>query len=552
YTPQPYYYINGGGGSYAMLSLNSAGVLRYFYNTYASSAIFETWGTGYSCVTGKVIESGSPTVTQEQVGIVNAANGTLLGALYSNATVSELYAATIGQNGNLYTISSNLCFCTSGVGSFTNTLQAWNIAGVTAAPIWKTVIPNYNFADYSTKNLAGIPDNGVGTSCTSVYTSDGLDLFQFNINTGAKTAGPIVIPGGSNTLGVVNSGIAVDPVCGYIYVGSQTDIQVYNSALAPVTTYPTPGIVNDLSFYNGVLTAVGATSSSSITFVAQFAGQTCPPPIITHTNTTCGNNNGTANIANPTFCVGPYTYLWTPSGKTTQNVTGLSAGTYSVTISSSGMCDVVMTDTVTIFNSASFTMTMAQTNVKCNGAATGSATVTATGGTPAYTYAWTPVGGTNATASNLTAGTYTVTVKDATGCTATMTVTITQPPALTAPITTVPVKCNGAATGSATVTAGGGTPGYVYTWAPSGGTNATASNLTAGTYTVTVKDANGCTITATAVITQPPVLTATTTVVNVKCNGGATGSATVTAGGGTPAYVYTWAPSGGTNALASN
>ena len=102
----------------------------------------------------------------------------------------------------------------------------------------------------------------------------------------------------------------------------------------------------------------------------------------------------------------------------------------------------------------------------------------------------------------MTAGTYTVTVTDANGCKATATVAITQPPVLTATATGVNVKCFGAADGSATVTAVGGTPAYTYNWLPSGGTLATATGLTAGTYTVTVTDANGCRATATAAITS--------------------------------------------------
>ncbi|MFA9202366.1 MAG: SprB repeat-containing protein, partial [Candidatus Nanopelagicaceae bacterium] len=167
---------------------------------------------------------------------------------------------------------------------------------------------------------------------------------------------------------------------------------------------------------------------------------------------------------------------------------------------------------------------------------------TATGGTPGYTYSWSPSGGTAATASGLTAGTYTVTVTDANACTATRSFTITQPSAVIATASSqMNIACNGASTGSATVTASGGTPAYSYSWSPSGGTSATASGLVAGTYTLTLLDSKGCSATRSFTITQPATLVATSsTQTNVLCNGGNNGTATVTATGGTPGYTYSW------------
>ena len=100
-----------------------------------------------------------------------------------------------------------------------------------------------------------------------------------------------------------------------------------------------------------------------------------------------------------------------------------------------------------------------------------------TGGTAPFTYAWSPSGGSGATASGLCAGSYTCTATDAAGCSGTQTFTITQPPQITATQSQVNVSCNGACNGSATVVASGGTGTYTYAWAPSGGTGATASGL---------------------------------------------------------------------------
>jgi hypothetical protein len=207
-----------------------------------------------------------------------------------------------------------------------------------------------------------------------------------------------------------------------------------------------------------------------------------------------------------------------------------------------------------LYNSVNcnITATATQTNVSCNGGNNGTATVSPSGGTSPYTYSWSPSGGTAATASNLAAGTYTCTVRDANQCSATKTITITQPTSLTATTTQNNVSCNGGKNGTATVSPLGGTSPYTYSWSPSGGTAATASNLAPGTYTCTIRDSKQCSSTKTVIITQPTALTATTTQNNVSCNGGKNGTATVSPTGGTSPYTYSWSPSGGTAATASN
>jgi gliding motility-associated-like protein len=260
-------------------------------------------------------------------------------------------------------------------------------------------------------------------------------------------------------------------------------------------------------------------------------------------------SNGSASVT-VTGGVGPYTYSWAPSGGTAASTTGRPAGTYTVTFTDANGC--TGTATVNIPNAAAPTATItATTSVSCFGGNNGSATVAASGGTAPYTYAWSPIGGTGTTGTALTAQSYTVTVTDVNGCTATATTTITQPTAVTASASSSPVLCNGGSTGSATVTPGGGIGPYTYAWAPSGGTAASATGLSAQTYTVTVTDANGCTTTATTTVTQPTAVTATAASSPVLCNGGSTGSATVTPAGGTTPYTYAWAPSGGTSATAT-
>ena len=219
---------------------------------------------------------------------------------------------------------------------------------------------------------------------------------------------------------------------------------------------------------------------------------------------------------------------------------------FTVTVNDNSGCSASQAFSITI-NPCTVALTPAsQTNIACNGGSTGAATVNAaTGGTGPYTYNWTPgnpTGDGTTSVTGLTAGTWTVTVTDANGCTATQSFTITQPTVLNATAgAQTNVSCNSGTNGSATVAVTGGTPGYTYSWAPSGGTAATATGLAAGTYTVTVTDANGCTDTQAFTITQP--LTLVTSAVQdfpATCVENSDGGATVTAAGGTLPYTYAW------------
>jgi gliding motility-associated-like protein len=243
---------------------------------------------------------------------------------------------------------------------------------------------------------------------------------------------------------------------------------------------------------------------------------------------TASANGGTA----------PFTYLWS-TGATTATVTGLAAGTFTVTVTESGGCVGVGQITITQPNAVS-AAAGTQANVSCNGGSNGSLGVIASGGSAPYSYLWSN-GATTATATNLIAGNYTVTVTDANGCTSAISGTITQPNAMAIPsITTSNVPCFGGSNGLATVNVNGGTSPYTYAWS-SGGTNATANGLAAGSYTVTVTDSKGCTIQSTTNVSQPPQLqSAIAATGNTSCFGIADGSLSISGSGGVAPYQYLW------------
>src|SRR5690606_22724501 len=178
----------------------------------------------------------------------------------------------------------------------------------------------------------------------------------------------------------------------------------------------------------------------------------------------------------------------------------------------------------------------------CHGSADGSITVTAQDGTPGYHYS---LDGTTFQANNLfeglAAGDYTITVRDANGCTETASIAINEPDELLATAAAVDITCHGSADGQVEVTVSGGTAGYEYSLdgMTFQGSNL-FENLTAGTYTITVRDANGCTTTATASIDEPDVLSATITGVDATCHGASDGEATVNVVGGQAPYSYSW------------
>lgn len=302
---------------------------------------------------------------------------------------------------------------------------------------------------------------------------------------------------------------------------------------------PQPGLIPPLNqqCVNVVNPQPGATYTVNM---VSFSG--CPvSTVVTLTgiasisnvqNATCGSNNGSAT-ATGTGGQTPYTYLWS-TGQTTSTATGLSAGTYSVTVTDANGCSG--TDSVTITQS-SFSVTISSTNASCI-SSNGTASASPNGGSAPYTYLWSN-GQTTSTATGLGAGIYTVTITDGGGCTGTQTVTITNGaiPVLTSSNTAV--LCNGQSNGTATVSASSGTLPYTYLW-NNGQTTSNATGLSAGTYTVTVTDADGCSSTTTVSITQPPALSAAVTNTNVSCNAGSNGSATLSPSGGTTPYSYLW------------
>ncbi|HXH20030.1 MAG TPA: hypothetical protein VNJ07_13210, partial [Chitinophagales bacterium] len=231
----------------------------------------------------------------------------------------------------------------------------------------------------------------------------------------------------------------------------------------------------------------------------------------------------------------------TPSSSTAASpvVTYNTPGTYDAILWSTypgGTLTDTLDDYITV--GPAMNVSSSVTHVLCNGGSNGAIDITPSGGSGIYEYSWSDGPAVTQDRTGLTAGTYTVTVSDTTagGCRKTHTVTITEPAALIVSISNVVnVTCNSFCNGSARANPSGGTGTYTYSWCD-GQTLQTASNLCAGTCTVTVTDQNGCTATASTNITQPNPISLTMHKKDVTCNGQMNGRAGVDATGGTGAY----------------
>ncbi len=332
---------------------------------------------------------------------------------------------------------------------------------------------------------------------------------------------------------------------------------VVNGGKSPYDFAWSNGFVqNDVSGPNAPSIATGLTAGIITVQVTDAGGcqvmavieieQPAPlggTPVVMSPVSCFGGNDGSALVM-ASGGSAPYSYRWS-NGSTSFMTSGLTAGNHTVTITDYNNCSVVVNVTIP-GPLAPLAVTASGIDVKCFGTSTGMATVTSvTGGTPPYSYSWntTPVQ-TSATAVNLAAGIYMVTVTDKNNCSKTATVVVNQPATpvtLGTPVVT-DANCSGNQTGGVQLFASGGTGQLTYKLS-TGLSNTTGifTNLVAGIYTYTVTDMNGCSATGGFQITDPVSLVLTVkAVLNPACWGETTGGASVEASGGSGTYSFAW------------
>ncbi|MCE7924503.1 MAG: HYR domain-containing protein [Haliscomenobacteraceae bacterium CHB4] len=310
----------------------------------------------------------------------------------------------------------------------------------------------------------------------------------------------------------------------------------------------TANIPNPHVSEGGIYTVTATSPANGCTsFISIYVNENTTPPFVYAGEDRSLNCIFTSILANPigTSTGNNFTYQWTTwdghivSGANTLYARFDTAGHYTLTVKNT-QNGCTAADSMEVTQSPPVTANASQLSaVTCNGGNNGSAKATGGGGNGVYNYAWSN-GAQTATANNLAAGTYTVTVTDGETCSATTTVTIAQPPALQANVTTTPQTIAGQNNGSAAVAPSGGTPPYTVKWS-TGATTLNIGMLAPGTYTVTVTDNKGCTQVNTATVNAVACnLTGTVDATHLNCFGVNNGAATVNISGAIGTVNYLW------------
>jgi large repetitive protein len=562
---------NSNGSATVTAVTGGAPAYQYSFNggPFVGSAIQAGMLAGPKSVVVKDANSCTLTINfvVGNTGSPSAAIATLTNvSCFNGANGGFSVSASGGTPGYSYTLTPGNI--TSGFGIFTNlTAQAYTVNVKDALGCITTVTTTIGQPSAVTLSVSSLQPSCFGGNNGTVTATGGggTSPYVFNINGGpnqvSNTFTNNIAAGAYNVTVIDNLGCTTSQTIAVTQPSQITttlssvpancsaangSASVTASGGTPIYTYtwaPTGGNnPQTVGVVSGNYTVtVKDTKNCTVTAVVSVTATPGGTAAITNTtNVSCfgfANGSLTANmIGNATA---PLTYSWSNTS-TLQTVSNLAPGNYTVTVTDFYGCKSTTVGTVT--QPSSITVTPASSPALCFGGATGSASVVAAGGTPGYTYLWSPNGSTTTVTSGLSMGTYSIQVTDANGCTLTRTVTVTQPTSVTINTSTLTANCN-QANGVVSATATGGTPAYTYTWS-TGFVGQTLSNVTAGTYTVQVKDANGCLYVLAGTVPNasgPQIGVSSFT--NPNCFGGNNGVATTTMTPGTtgPGFpIYSW------------
>lgn len=490
------------------------------------------------------------TACQETNGDITATSGTATYTWYNQTTTQDCSACSFGcafPPGCAVNVTSWTSFTTGTTITPPGTYpilfidaagDSLQIASISSLPNCSNTCPALTV---TTSNVINDSCFGASTGSFSASTSGGVSPWDYTLVNGggttvatfsniAGTQSFTALPAGTYTLNVLDNNncpgtttvIITQPSAATTTATAGPDQSMCSNSGTLAGNVPTVGTgIWTLVSGTGTITTP-ASETSGITalgvganvFQWTISNAPCPPSSdqVTITNTGGGAPaaagpdqsicSSSAILAGniPSFGTGTWTLvsgtgtITTPSSATS-GITGLGIGVavFEWTISNPPCPST--SDQISITNTGggpTVTIT-SQTDVSCYGGNNGSTTASATGGTGSLSYLWTPTGGASASANNLAAGTYTISVTDGNGCVGIETVALTQPDSMSVTVSTTPTGC-GSSDGTATVAAMGGTGSLTYLWS-NGSTLTQISNLSSQTYSVTITDSLGCTAT---------------------------------------------------------
>ncbi|NNC94038.1 MAG: T9SS type B sorting domain-containing protein [Chitinophagales bacterium] len=407
-------------------------------------------------------------------------------------------------------------------------------------------------------NITHVSCSGLSDGSIDITVSGGVPPYEFIWSTGDTTEDIYGLSAGSYFLTVIGAdscisttnGILINDIGLAIVLNSMNHVSCsgFNDGSIDIGTIGGSGPIaynwsngmttEDISSLSPglysviVMDSLGCSDTSSIWLISQ------PTPLVVNIDTiqnlTCPSSNQAVLYAQVSGGVMPYNYIWS-NGQSNDTISNLNEGSYTVTITDLNGC--IETDTATISPQSNVSVFVNGTNIQCNGMANGSAVVSVNNSL-GYTVNWSNGQATD-TITGLSSGSYMVTVSDTSGCVILDTIQITEPLPIGNQSSQADPSCFSFSDGSIQLQPSGGTPAYSVNWS-NGSTQQNIQNLSAGSYQVTISDANGCLDTDTIILVDPLPVFLSIQPQSPTCYNIQNGEVTTIVSGGTMPYTYSW------------
>lgn len=483
-----------GGVDGTVTAVGSGGTTPYTYR----------WGNGSTAIGLGSLSTGTYSVT------ITDANGCTASA---SGTVSAPSAITVST-------TSTDAFCGSNTGTATASASGgtpgysynWGAAGT------GTTVSGLTAGTYT---VTVTDDNGcTSTASATVSTGTSTPTYTSSIDDASCNGGS----DGSIT-------ITATGATPYTYLWSNTTSANPATGLAAGTYTVTITDANGCSVVSNSFT-VGEPTALSVTPTVNDA--------------TCGNSNGSITLA-VSGGTPNYSYAWSAGSSTSATLSGLTSGSYTVTITDANGCELI--DNFSVSNTGGPSVTLTSTNATCATATDGSASLSISGGSTPYTVTWSSSASTATSLGGLAAGSYSVTVADNAGCNTVRSFNITAPNALAVNIAVTDATC-GNNNGAAAAAVSGGSSPYTYAWSVLGsGNTSSVNNLAAGSYDLTITDNNNCSTVSGFVVNTSAASTLTIQNTDVTCAGAQNGSVEILATTSVAPLTYNWSNTGSSSSI---